>query len=190
MRLLHIIMAAVTIACGVLLLTWHNQQGVDERKALEETRQALERLDAQIKFRAAVSGTAEAAVEKTEDAAHEAMVKELETSVNQRGWPLTIEAEWFGKNPPLNSLVPAGCPWIEVASGDELNLMNPNVRVALDRSTAAFWYNPAMGVVRARVGPMATDQRAVDLYNELNATNVATVVDAIPASGLSDASGK
>ncbi len=188
MRLLHIIMAAVTIACGVLLLTWHNQQGTDERKALEDTREALERLDAQIKFRAAVSRTGEAGAPMPETAAHD--TADLATTVNQRGWPTTIEVEWFGASPPINTLVPPGCPWVEVASGEELHLSNPNVRVALDRSTAAFWYNPALGIVRARVGPTATDQRAVDLYNELNATNVATVVDAIPASGLSDALGK
>jgi hypothetical protein len=187
MRLLHIIMAAVTIACGVLLLTWHNQQGVDERKALEDTRQALERLDAQIKFRAAVSGNADAGAAEVEI---DAAANDITTTVNQRGWPTTIDAQWFGNNPPLNALVPPGCPWVEVASGEELNLTNPNVRVALDRTTASFWYNPALGIVRARVGPTATDQRAVDLYNELNSTNVATVVDAISATGLSDASGK
>lgn len=188
MRLLHIIMAAVTIACGVLLLTWHNQRDVDERQALDDTRQALERLDAQVKFRAAVSGNTDSGAAGSEAEAQ--ATKDITTTVNQRGWPTTIDVQWFGANPPLNKLVPPGCPWVEVASGDELNLANPNVRVALDRNTAAFWYNPALGIVRARVGLTATDQRAVDMYNELNSTHVASVVDAISATGLSDASEK
>lgn len=182
MRLLHILMAAVTIAFGVLLLSWHARRGADERNLVETTRASLHRLDAQIKLRAAVSGAAEAGVSLTDPA-----FSDITTSVNQRGWPTTIEAEWFGSTPPLNALVPAGCPWIEIASGEELGRNNPSVRVALDRSTAAFWYNPALGIVRARVGPTATDKRAIELYNELNSTSVAAVVDAIPdAAALGD----
>lgn len=173
MRLLHVIMAAVTIACGVLLLMWRHHGGDDLRRAVEQTRHALEKIDAQIKFRAAVSRVHEATPEVAALSG-----PNLATTVNQRGWPTTIEPAWFGSRPPLNTLTPPGCPWVEVASGDELNLTNPTVRVALDRNTAAFWYNPALGIVRARVGPRATDAEAVELYNRVNATAVAAIVDA------------
>ena len=183
MRLLHILMAGVTIAFGVLLLGWHARRGTDERILVETTRLALQRLDAQIKLRAAVSGAGDAGASLADPT-----FSDITTAVNQRGWPTTIEAEWFGAAPPLNALVPAGCPWIEIASGEDLSRNNPSLRVALDRHTAAFWYNPALGIVRARVGPTATDKRAIEIYNELNSTSVAAVVDAIPdGSALGDA---
>lgn len=174
MRLLHVIMAAVTIACGTLLLLWRHHGGQDLEKAVETTRVALEKIDTQIKFRAAVSRVHAAAPEAVEASAG----PNVATEVNQRGWPMTIEPSWFGNRPPLNALTPPGCPWVEIASGDELGLTNPTVRVALDRNVAAFWYNPALGIVRARVGPTATDAQAVELYNQVNMTAVAAIVDA------------
>lgn len=159
-------MAAATITCGVLLLTWHARRGDDEQRSADQTRAAVLKLDRQVKFRAAVSR----AEFKPEEG--------LSTDVNQRGWPVTIDPDWFGANPPINRLTPPGCPWIEIASPDELTLSNPVVRVALDRDTAAFWYNPALGIVRARVGPTASDERAIRLYNAVNGTSVASIVEA------------
>ncbi|MFM9957605.1 MAG: hypothetical protein ACKVZJ_05995 [Phycisphaerales bacterium] len=179
MRLLHIIMAAITIAFGVGLLMWRHHGGVDLETAVETTRIALEKIDAQIKFRAAVSRVHEATGgETTPDQLAATGEPDLTTPVNQRGWPMTIEPEWFGTKPPLNALTIPGCPWVEIASGEELLLTNPRIRVALDRNVAAFWYNPALGIVRARVGPTATDVQAVDLYNRVNATAIVAIVDA------------
>ncbi|MBN8645896.1 MAG: hypothetical protein J0L61_11730 [Planctomycetes bacterium] len=161
-------MATVTIACGSALLVWHHRATHSIEAGAEATRRAVVALNSQVRFRAAVSRPGLDAPEEAE----------VQTQVNQRGWPVTIEPAWFGTAPPVNRLTPAGCPWIEIATGGELHRTNPNVRVALDRDTASFWYNPALGIVRARVGPTATDEQAVALYNRVNATAVAAIVEA------------
>jgi hypothetical protein len=35
-----------------------------------------------------------------------------------------------------------------------------------------FWYNPALGVVRARVPRTLSDAEALELYNEVNGTRL------------------
>ncbi len=169
MKLLHILMAAVTLACGGLLLAWHFRSEGSEAASLESTRRALERIQDQVEFRAAVSRKGETPQDG------------VSTEVNQRGWPVTIDPAWFGKSLPVSTLAPSGSPWIEVAGGEELNQSHPTVRVALDRATAAFWYNPALGIVRARVGPTTSDQRAVELYNRVNGCSVNSIVEDEPA---------
>lgn len=174
MRLLYIIMASVTIACGVLLLSWHSGTDRGEDTAIDATRTALHRLDQQIKFRAAVSRRGE----PIDDS--------LTTEVNERGWPISVSPKWFNGTPPVNRLVPAGCPWVEIATGDELSQAHPTVRVALDQNTASFWYNPALGVVRARVGPATSDRKTVERYNRVNGATISSIVqdDAAPVPSV------
>jgi hypothetical protein len=42
-------------------------------------------------------------------------------------------------------------------------------------STAAFWYNPYKGILRARVPYDISDERALDLYNRVNGTSVSSI---------------
>jgi len=88
--------------------------------------------------------------------------------LNARGWPITIDAKWFEGHPPRNHLIEASSPWVEVAPADQAGLQHPPVRMAVDESLAGYWYNPYLGVLRARVPVMVSDQEAVDLYNRLN----------------------
>lgn len=92
--------------------------------------------------------------------------------LNGRGWPTTVDPAWFSDQPPLNPMVPGDHPWVEIASPHEEELSDPAIRQALTRDVAMFWYNPATGAVRARVGPSVTDAAAVDLYNRLNGSSV------------------
>jgi hypothetical protein len=64
---------------------------------------------------------------------------------------------------------------VEVASEEEAGLVHPTVRIALDEKSAAFWYNPYQGVVRARVPVEMTDEAATALYNTINRTNIASI---------------
>lgn len=164
MRTLNVLLAAIALACACAVLVVRNTSEKTERDRVDATRSALVRLDQEIKFRSATSRTAPTA--------------EVGAKVNARGWPETIDPKWFGKSPPLNELAPAGSPWVEVAPPEDQALENPPVRIALDRHTAAFWYNPALGVVRARVGSMTSDRRAIELYNQINRTTITDIVDA------------
>lgn len=101
-----------------------------------------------------------------------------EASVNGRGWPETIDPMWFGAHPPLNPYVSDDHPWLEIAGPHEWKLSDPAIRQALTKDVAGFWYNPAMGIVRARVGSNVLDARAVELYNEVNGSTISSLFSA------------
>lgn len=95
--------------------------------------------------------------------------------LSKRGYPLSIETQWFGGKLPKNLLLGAGYPWVEIASADQRNRTHPARRMATDRTLAQFWYNPNSGVVRARVPDSVSDATALRLYNEINDSSVSRV---------------
>jgi hypothetical protein len=40
-----------------------------------------------------------------------------------------------------------------------------------------FWYNPALGIVRARVPRTLSDADAIDTYNRVNGTAIRSLVE-------------
>jgi len=95
--------------------------------------------------------------------------------LNPRGWPVTVDPKWFDSDPPINALLTPHRPWVEVASPDEAGLLHPRVRMAVDESYAAFWYNPYQGVLRARVPVMVNDDQATEIYNRVNSTTIPSI---------------
>lgn len=95
--------------------------------------------------------------------------------LNARGWPKTVDAKWFEGAPPRNSLLPPEQPWVEIATPEQAGMRDPPVRMAVDESFAGFWYNPYLGIVRARVPVMVNDQEAVELYNRVNSRNLVSI---------------
>ncbi|MEO0513893.1 MAG: hypothetical protein AAF086_01185 [Planctomycetota bacterium] len=110
----------------------------------------------------------------------------LETSTRSTRtlWPVAIMPEWFGGTLPSNTMlsdVYAGGspqshvyhrPWIDVAPpGDDGT--HPPDPVAVRRDQAQFWYNPNVGLFRARVPAHLGEDQALSLYNLLNGVNVA-----------------
>lgn len=92
-----------------------------------------------------------------------------------RGWPETVDPEWFKGDPPRNTLLSADRPWVEVASVEQSHLMHPPVRIGTTNDIAGFWYNPYQGVLRARVPFTVNDEEAIRLYNRLNGTELASI---------------
>lgn len=88
--------------------------------------------------------------------------------LSDRGFPITVDPEWFQGSLPRNPLLGPDHPWLEVASAVHQHLMHPPKRMAADRSTAKFWYNPQFGVVRARVSSELSEEEALALYNQVN----------------------
>jgi len=91
---------------------------------------------------------------------------------NERGYPVTIDPAWFQGQLPSNPLLGPEHPWVEVASPDQKDLLHPQERVASGKTVAKFWYNPHMGLVRARVPVGMSDGASVELYNYVNETNL------------------
>ena len=57
--------------------------------------------------------------------------------------PETIDPAWFDGDLPVNSLLDADRPWVEVAPAKHWDRLHPLNRTATDSSTASFWYKPA-----------------------------------------------
>jgi hypothetical protein len=98
-----------------------------------------------------------------------------QTQINSRGWPVSVAPDWFGPNPPRNLLVSPDRPWLEIATIHEATLRDPVIRMTIDRSIAAFWYNPYLGIVRARVPMQISDDQSLALYNAVNSTSLSSI---------------
>jgi len=88
---------------------------------------------------------------------------------------VTIDPAWFQEAAPGNPLLDEDRPWVEVAGTSQADLLHPPVRMAVEKSIAAFWYNPYQGVVRARVPVMVSDDKATELYNRVNGTGMSSI---------------
>jgi hypothetical protein len=120
---------------------------------------------------------AAAAVSARQDIERELRIRAAtgEADLNPKGWPTTIDPAWFGQRLPRSPLVPRDHPWIEIAGPADRDALDPAIRQAVTRDVASFWYNPANGIVRARVGPAVTDEQAIRLYNRINGVAVASL---------------
>lgn len=154
-KFLYYFMSIVLLTGAMAAYLW--RQDADERrqKAIDQAIQSLRRLDREIRVRSATA----------------------QVSVNGRGWSETVDPAWFGEDPPLNPLVPVDRPWLEIAASDEEKLTDPPIRQTVTRGIAAYWYNPANGILRSRVGPTISDAQGLHLYNQVNGTNLATLFD-------------
>ncbi len=154
MRIVWTIMVLVLLTgSGWIVMHAHGREA-DQKQAEQRTKSAIQAIHRHINV---ISGTQGA-------------------ELNGRGWPVTVDPTWFGSSVPVNALLKGSRPWLEVAAPDESDLQHPLVRQAVDRDTAAFWYNPGNGVVRARVSVMVSDKAAVEAYNRVNGAHIDTLV--------------
>lgn len=89
-------------------------------------------------------------------------------SLENVAFPATIDTLWFDEEVPTNHLLRGKRPWVEIAAEDEIALKHPRNPTADGGQHAMFWYNPALGIVRARVPRTLSDAEALELYNEVN----------------------
>lgn len=131
------------IAYGAVHL---HQQGDREAEQIEQTRESRVRIESELVLRSQ-SGQA---------------------SLNPRGWAETIVPAWFGGDLPANLLLDDDRPWMEIASVEQASWEHPRPFFDATGHDASFWYNPALGIVRARVPMLPTDARTLAAYNEIN----------------------
>jgi len=93
-----------------------------------------------------------------------------------RGYPEMVKPAWFGGRLPRNALLKPGHPWLEIANEKEAALRHPRRCTAETDQMAAFWYNPANGIVRARVPAEITDEKALHLYNFINRSDLTSIL--------------
>lgn len=143
------------ILAGVLFVQWRS---ADREAEIDRLSADLRRMDLEIKYRAA-TGKAE---------------------LNAFGWPARIDPHWFGEDVPRNTLLSGPRPWLEIAGVAEAPLVHPPIRMAVEDDDAGFWYNPARGIIRARVPVMVSDGEATLLYNRVNRTTLRSIFESEP----------
>lgn len=132
---------------------WQTYQGYVMREGERQCGQSLSRIRQEIKTRAALAST----------------------ELSQRGWPMTLQSEWFGGENPTNPLLPFGKEWIEIARPSEAMLSHPSQRCDTSGKLSGLWYNPYLGVVRARVPLLQTEYDSVVLYNRINGSDITSL---------------
>lgn len=131
----------------------HTQSSGSEAARLEATRLALVQIQGEVVIRSQ-SGQAD---------------------TNPRGWSATVVPAWFGGELPKNTLLSDDRPWLEIAPVEHAEWEHPRPLFDVSGHDAAFWYNPALGIVRARVPMMPTDKRTLDSYNRINSTKLTSL---------------
>lgn len=103
-----------------------------------------------------------------------------QAGISSESFPETIDPSWFGDTFPKNLLLNQGHPWVEIAAKGERTLVHPVDPTANEMTDAQFWYNPYLGIVRARVPADLSDAKAVELYNTINETDLVDLFSRSP----------
>jgi|GEM_PF-2007251 len=146
------LMVIAVVAGGVVL--YHSQR--QDEQDIVAVQQALGRLSEQAAYHNAVQSAM---------AGHDTLLVHMSES-------------WFGDKLPLNVLVSEGHPWIDLAPPGDLGTHPPDP-VITSQTQAGFWYNPTLGIFRARVTPGLNEVETLSLYNQINDTSL-EVFEQIP----------
>ena len=146
---------AVAILAGVVL--YHRQEHRFE-KQVQIVHESLYELQEQLVYQAALA----------------------EVELNPAGFPLRIRPEWFGQKRPQNPLVAAEQQWLDVAEALYMTDHPPDPVVHEPRQSA-FWYNPNVGIIRARVPASLTDHETIKMYNRVNGSDLKVLMRPPPS---------
>lgn len=152
----------LALGCALSFAGVYGHQRLAEQTALEQvqvTQNSLARIRQEMRRRAGLA----------------------DTELTARGWPATIRPEWFEGETPLSGLLTDQRPWMDIATVDEALLTHPIVRCDVSGAYAAFWYNPYLGIVRARVPYDRNDERTLTLYNTANECELSSLFSSPPA---------
>ena len=138
-----VLLMILGILAGAVL---HFRTKQDTEYKIEQARREVQRFSSQIKLQTAMG------------------ISEL----TPRGFPVTVDPEWFGGDLPTNPLLGRGHPWLEIARKSHRDLKHPVIKTASDHTIAQFWYNPYLGLLRARVPARSTDVATLKIYNRVN----------------------
>ena len=144
-----LIVLMLTIVLGTLLLYhWQNYQRLQQ---VRQTHQALADLHEQATYHGLLEG-----------------------QLSKQGhFPRQIDPAWFGERLPANPLLASDTPWLDLAPEGDSSVHPPNPVVhPHTTASAAFWYNPARGVFSARVPVQDSPQASLELYNQINGTQL------------------
>jgi hypothetical protein len=144
-----IALMAVGLLGGVL---WTRSGEADVQKNIDNVREALEELRITAAYHGALG----------------------HLSNSPAGYPVHMMPEWFPEPRPANALLSEQHPWIDLAPPGD-HAIHPPDPVAFRKHQAGFWYNPNLGVFRARVPADGSDASRLELYNRINHADLAAL---------------
>lgn len=154
MRIVFNILIVLMVAMLLAGVAWHHREHSSEQERIAAAREAVNHFHRVISLQATLNN--------------------IDRSI--RGYPLTVELAWFEDELPSNPLLGPSHPWLEIAHPDHDELLHPPLRAASNTGHAQFWYNPANGIVRARVPRGVSDGATLRLYNAVNGTNLTSLL--------------
>lgn len=90
------------------------------------------------------------------------------------GYPDIVDPKWFGRSPPGNRLLEPDAQWLDRApEGDYED--HPPDPIHLSHQQGGFWYNPANGLLRARIPDQGSESANLKLYNQVNGTDLTSL---------------
>ncbi|MFM7053044.1 MAG: hypothetical protein ACKOYN_13075 [Planctomycetota bacterium] len=149
MRPIHAIidlLVILVVAAGLGVALHMYQEDLEHKSAVESTQAALVSIEAELGIRAALA----------------------DARLNEFGHLPQVDRDWFSGLEPRNALAPANAPWIDIATDAETEREHPRNPTFHGGRSASFWYNPAKGIVRARVPDQVSDAAARELYAQIN----------------------
>lgn len=139
----------LTLLAGavVSLAAWTRFDAIQRfERTITTTNIALLRLESEIRLRSALDG-------------HE---------MSRQGFVRLVDPDWFEGDPPQNQLLTGlNRRWIDVDTRADRSIRNPTTIFATE-GDAQWWYNPANGVIRARVPGQPTIRATRELYERVN----------------------
>jgi hypothetical protein len=153
-RLVDLLAILAFLGVGAAIFYTQKEQQ-DQQAAVDLATQSVRMFDLKIKYHAATEGA----------------------ELTARGWPVTIDPNWFEGAVPRNPLLSGNRPWLEIAGPQDAELQHPRLRFAVDEQIASFWYNPYNGSLRARVPVTTSDEEALSIYNTVNRSNLTSIFD-------------
>ncbi len=142
-----ILMLVVTLLIGVVS---YRKAAERRQRELSTVRQGLAHFDDKLAFQSVLW------LSEQEDAGE---------------FPPQVLPEWFKDDMPNNPLAAGDRPWIDIAPAGDFQDQPPDP-LAEDAGQAAFWYNPNLGIVRARVPRQVSHRLTLELYNQVNGTTL------------------
>ena len=146
MRMLINGLTLLMIAGLLAGVAWYHQKEWSVRNHLDYVSGEVALLRQQILFRAAMG----------------------KVELSPQGFPVTVDPDWFTSGLPGNPLLESTHPWIEICDSNDWEQYHPVDPVAVSRKSAQFWYNPANGIVRARIPVGISDAASLKMYNHIN----------------------
>jgi hypothetical protein len=151
MRLLVNSLIAVMLVGVLLVGLLHYRSGSHQQRRLVAVEQAVAQIVQQIEYRTAVGAD----------------------ETNLAGFPWEIDPTWFDTelSLPKNNLAHIDQPWLDIApDGDYAE--HPPDPVIRSVQQAGLWYNPNVGIIRARVAVQFTQNQMLETYNQINGTTL------------------